>query len=275
MKYLIRVLIFLCIFLFFPEANSVSAIDLKSFKESIRPKESQVNKESNKDLGEKELKEAVKLHEEGKLKEAAVIYREFLKKDPKSAIIWNNLGLIFQEQKKYDYAEKYYNKALELDPKEVQALNNLAFLKVETGDFTEAEKLYKLAIDKDPDYVYSYSNLASLYKKIGKMFSAVSFYKKALDKLPVAEMYYRLSLVYYDMKRYDDMFEALNLALKEDINYSEAYYSLAFIHFFNLVDYEPEKREAEFKKAFNELLRLNKPMAEEFDGKYLKNLKNK
>lgn len=271
MKYLFG----LFIFLFFLHANLATAIDLKSFKESIRPKEIPANKESNKELGEKDLKEAVKLHEDGKLKEAAVIYREFLRKDPSSAIIWNNLGLIFQEQKKYDYAEKYYNKALELDPKEVQALNNLAFLKIETGDFNEAERLYKLAIEKDPDYAYSYSNLASLYKKVGKMFSAVSFYKKALDKLPVAEMYYRLSLVYYEMKRYDDMLEALNLALKEDIHYSEAYYSLAFIHFFNLIDYEPQKREAEFKKAFNELVRSNKPMAEEFNEKYLKNLKSK
>ncbi|MDX1919372.1 MAG: tetratricopeptide repeat protein, partial [Candidatus Caenarcaniphilales bacterium] len=176
-------------------------------------------------------------------------------------------------QKKYDYAEKYYAKALQLDPKEVQALNNFAFLKVETGDFTEAERLYKLAIEKDPDYVYSYSNLASLYKKIGKMFSAVAFYKKALDRLPGPEMYYRLSLVYYDMKRYDDMLETLNLALKEDMTYPEAYYSLAFVHFRNLMDYEPEKREAEFKKAFNELVRLNKPMAEEFSEKYLKTLK--
>lgn len=242
-----------------------------SFCGSITSAEPQPSQ--NASSAKEEFGKALALQKAGNFKEASLIYKKYLKAQDKDVLAWNNFGLCQQRLKIYDAAEKAFRKAMSLDDKDVQAYNNLASLEIERGDFKEAEKLYKAAIVKDPEFPYTYNNLAVLYKNQGKLYRAVEQYKLAIDKAPVADFYYNLGLLYFSMHKYDDMLETFQQALRIQPNYSEVYYSLALSHFYNVMGYELQKREAEFKRAFNKLVELNPALAKDFKQNYLSKLK--
>ena len=50
---------------------------------------------------------------------------ELIKNYPKFAILYNVLGLIYSEQRKYEEAIKYYNKGIEVQPDFAMIYNNL------------------------------------------------------------------------------------------------------------------------------------------------------
>ncbi len=52
-------------------------------------------------------------------------YEKALKIDPKDPVLYNNLGLVYLQQKDYAEAKEYFGKAIEADPGFVPAKNNL------------------------------------------------------------------------------------------------------------------------------------------------------
>ncbi len=219
------------------------------------------------------FKEALSLQESSRYKEAADVYQKFLIRDSGNALAWNNLGLCQQKLNKYSVAEESFQKAIKMAPEDAQAYNNLAGLKLQQDDFKAAEKLYLDAISKDPDYPFTYNNLASLYRKQGKIFKAIEKYKQAIDRAPTAEIYYNLGLLYFQMKKYDDMLETFQKALQMQPRFAEVYYSLSIAHAYNLLGYKKDRRELAFKQAFNKLAELNPELAQSFKVNYLNKLK--
>lgn len=255
---------FICLLLLAPPAFSFDKIDL----DSLIPTKQEVSSSSPVDA---DFQKALELQKKENYKEASVAYKKLLQKNPSNALAWNNLGLIQQKLQNFDVAETCYLKALKVTPDDAQAYNNLAYLRFEQGDFREAEKTYLQAIEIQPDYPLTFSNLASLYKEQGKLYKAVEFYKKAIDRAPVTDFYYRLGLLYYEMKKYDDMLETFNQGLKLNPNSPEIYYSLAVAHLYNLLGYSSEKRNSELKKTLDKLTQLSPSKATEFKNKYLLN----
>jgi tetratricopeptide (TPR) repeat protein len=211
---------------------------------------------------DEEFQKALSLQNNAKYEEALNIYKKLSNQDISNAVIWNNIGLCQQKLKKFEQAEKSYQKALKYAPTDAQAYNNFASLKLTQNDSIEAEQLYLKAISKDPEYPFSYNNLASLYKNQGKLFKAIEKYKQAIDRAPIAEFYYNLGLLYFGMKKYDDMLETFNKALDLQPNYAEVYYSLALAHYYNLLGYSPQKRKIEFRKSLSKLIDLNPQLAQ-------------
>ncbi|MDJ0625069.1 MAG: tetratricopeptide repeat protein [Candidatus Caenarcaniphilales bacterium] len=240
-----------------------------------KPKSNKSTKEKSKDSDPKLniFREALNLDLENNLKEALKKYKLATKQDSCSSIAWNNIGLIQQKLGKEEKAEQSYKKAIEVKPTDTQAINNLASLKLLQGKTIEAKNLYEKAIEIDPDYPYSYSNLGNLYKRYGRFFRAVEYYKKAIDKAPVAEFYYRLGLLYFDMKRYEDMLETFQKGLNDNSEFSEIYYSLCIVYFHNFLNQSNEIRLQELKKAFTKLKKTDTKLAQGFYTKFLTSAK--
>ena len=98
---------------------------------------------------------------------------------------------------------------------------------------------------------------------------AVEYYKKAIDKAPIAEFYYNLGLIYFDMKKYDDMIETFHEALEKDPKFINAYYSLALAYLYNLNEQTKEKSNKNFNFVFRKLKELAPFRADEFSRKFL------
>lgn len=75
--------------------------------------------------------EGVRLAREGKLTEAERLFKKAIKQDPKDGAARNNMGFVYEKNKKYEKAIAEYEKAVELSQDPVvlkQAHRNLALL---------------------------------------------------------------------------------------------------------------------------------------------------
>lgn len=88
------------------------------------------------------LRRALTLEGEGRIDEAAALYRQVLEVRPASVRAWVDLGNAEATRRRADEAEKAYRRALDISPDDRDALNNLAWLLLEEGTrLEEAEAL--------------------------------------------------------------------------------------------------------------------------------------
>jgi tetratricopeptide (TPR) repeat protein len=109
----------------------------------------------------------------------------------------NHLGIILQQENKYDEAESLYRTVAEAMSRTLGPDNrgtllaklNIAVVNDKTGQFAEAEKIYKdvlsiqiRTLGRDhPDTALSLYDLAESYQAQKRYAEAISFYRQALD----------------------------------------------------------------------------------------------
>lgn len=112
--------------------------------------------------------QALQAHREGKLAEAARLYRIVIKADPLHASAWNNLGVVRMSQKKYGMAAGNFQEALKIKSDYASAHYNLACLYARKGDKKQGLYYLKNAIAANPEarqwaqQDHDFDNLAGL-----------------------------------------------------------------------------------------------------------------
>jgi tetratricopeptide (TPR) repeat protein len=158
--------------------------------------ESEVNRQSTR---------AQDLAKKGQTAEAAALYEHILpsaesiygKEGKITAIILNNLALLYQDQRRYSKAESLYQRILQIPaakltkdhPKVALTLNNLGELYRQMSLYAEAEPLLQRSLEmyeadlgkNHVDAVPALTNLANLYRNIGKYGNAESLYRRSLE----------------------------------------------------------------------------------------------
>jgi Flp pilus assembly protein TadD len=94
---------------------------------------------------------AALLQTEGKLQDAAALYRLALKENPKSATAHNSLAADLLEQSDVADAKLELRKALDCDPTYLSAHYNLARVLAATGDLPQAAIEYQAVLKAQPD----------------------------------------------------------------------------------------------------------------------------
>lgn len=89
---------------------------------------------------------------------AQIILRRALQIEPNIAVLWNNLGICYQEGADLDEGEMHFNRAIKLDPNDAGIYINLAQLYVNTAQPALAVKNSTKAIDLDPGMPEAYYN---------------------------------------------------------------------------------------------------------------------
>jgi tetratricopeptide (TPR) repeat protein len=85
------------------------------------------------------------------LKDATRCYKESLRVDPRSSNVLNNLGTIYDSLKEYGMAERFYKKALKTDPKSALVLKNLGTNLLSQHKYNRGWDAYKQALAIDPE----------------------------------------------------------------------------------------------------------------------------
>ena len=127
--------------------------------------------------------------EQGKWNRAVSSYKMAFQKDQALVQALVNIGNVYTQRKQYEEAEEYYRKALEIDSKHPMANNNLAWVMILEGEpLDEAEVMILKAMVSDPDRlsVY-YDTLALLYFRWGRFREAMGSIKKAEEHLSVGD----------------------------------------------------------------------------------------
>ncbi|MCH5269313.1 MAG: tetratricopeptide repeat protein, partial [Lachnospiraceae bacterium] len=141
----------------------------------------------------------------GEYKKAKKLYENFLKIFKKelaenpldTAIIFNNLAVVYERQGEYEKAEELYEKSLNIrervhgedHPDTATCYNNLAVVYKRRGEYEKAEELYKKSLnirervhgEDHPDTATCYNNLAGVYERQGEYEKAEELYKKSLN----------------------------------------------------------------------------------------------
>jgi superkiller protein 3 len=116
--------------------------------------------------------------------EAARFYRAALAIRPASPVVWNNLGMVLENQKDFHGARATYQKALKIDPQFALAWVNLGNLHLAIEDLDASIACFHKALRLDPRMQRAYLSLGkALYKK-RDLPGAITSYQKALELDP-------------------------------------------------------------------------------------------
>jgi tetratricopeptide (TPR) repeat protein len=96
----------------------------------------------------------------GDAEDAEQQLRKAIRKNAKSAPLYNSLGYVLQGQRRHDAAAAAYRKAIAIDPVFAIAMNNLGNVLLSEKRYEEAITEYGRALAIKPDYVEAYANLA-------------------------------------------------------------------------------------------------------------------
>ncbi len=127
------------------------------------------------------LKQGNILKREGKLEEAAAVYRRCIEANPTSAWSYNNLGEVLEKLGDLDEAVAAYRKAISISPNSAWFYNNLGEAFFKQGNWDKAIKSYRLAININPDISSFYKNLGNAFYQKGMLEKAGRNYKKVIE----------------------------------------------------------------------------------------------
>jgi len=120
----------------------------------------------------------------GIYRDSKTLWRATVERNPSAWIAYNNLGMILDDQDRFDEAVAMYLQALRLKPDLTEAHNNVSASLVGLGRLEEARQHIVEAIRLRPRYQPFYVTLAMILEGQGKIDEAVSLYRKFLSVWP-------------------------------------------------------------------------------------------
>ena len=220
------------------------------------------------------LAQAIKLHEEGMLARAAIIYASILKEDPlhfdalhcmgillfqknetktsiefiNKALVINpsyapahfNLGIALQKLNQQDQAVVSFDQALVLNPSYAEAHFKRGVALLELKRLDEAITSFNQAIISKPNYQQAYFGLGNALKALKKPIEAIDCFNHAVALKPNdPENYFGLGNVYYGM--------LTNAKIHSDPSLMAKIKSLAILNYELALKYNTQKKQiAEF-----------------------------
>jgi tetratricopeptide (TPR) repeat protein len=139
---------------------------------SFRPREETVE-----DL----LERALNMEEEGRLGEAADVYRRALAEEPLDPVLHFNLGNVHFAGRALEEAVASYDRAVALDETYAEAWNNLGNALGELKQWPQAIEAFRAALRHAPDYAEAHFNLAETLFAVGRVDKARTHWRACLD----------------------------------------------------------------------------------------------
>jgi protein O-GlcNAc transferase len=122
---------------------------------------------------------AAKLHQAGKLDEAAEIYRKVLARAPYDFDANHLLGIIALQQGDLAVAQRMLNAALIIGPNNVAAIGNLGISYLRDGQLEAALQWFQIAVKLEPGNPIALTNAAQSLYHLGRNVPAIALLQKA------------------------------------------------------------------------------------------------
>jgi tetratricopeptide (TPR) repeat protein len=169
------------------------------------------------------IKQAISLHQQGRLVEAEAAYKTILKVDPNEFDALHMLGIINAQRDSFAEAERLIRRALAVDSQVPPCLQNHGRVLSRLGRFAEAIEPYTRAIKLAPNYALLYAERGDVLVALKRASEALADYDRALALKPdLVEVWLARGRLLYDLKRNDEALAALNRALALQPNAAEA-----------------------------------------------------
>ena len=139
------------------------------------------------------METAVRQHEHGELKAAAVTCQDILKRAPEHAGALNLLGSILADAGNFDQAVNLLRDALALGGANSGVLFNYGIALAGADRLVEAARAFKIAVEATPDSADCWFNLGETYRRLGRAEDAVAALSEAVALNP-GDAIHRLTL---------------------------------------------------------------------------------
>ncbi len=143
---------------------------------------SQVSSSGSSDLAaqaSESVKKADSLLVRKMYEEAITEYRRALSITPQAPMLFNKMGIAYQQAQNFAQARKAYEKAIKLNSKYAEAWNNLGTVHYSTKGYKKAIKLYKKAIALNPQFATAFHNMGAAYFSLNKFEDGFKAYQEA------------------------------------------------------------------------------------------------
>jgi predicted O-linked N-acetylglucosamine transferase (SPINDLY family) len=176
------------------------------------------------------IDEVLNLFKSGKLNKAKIKIEKYIKKFPRSFVLFNILGAVCASQDELEVAINHHKKSVEINPDYAEGYNNLGIAFQKLGLFEEAVKNYKKTLKLKPDFSLTYNNLGVVLKSLNKLDEALLTSKKAIELDPkFADAHNNIGAILQDLGNYEEAYKFYKKAIKLKSSYSEAYYNLGIL----------------------------------------------
>jgi Tfp pilus assembly protein PilF len=147
---------------------------------------------------EKKFKRAMKAAEENKTKDALILFKELVDRDPNDYHAWTMLGTVYYSESNHSLAAEAFAKALELKPDLLYARINLGKLEMSQKNYDKAIEVLRVGADANPSSAEINHVLGEAYLRAKKGSLAVGYLNKAIELAPIekAEIHLRLAALY-------------------------------------------------------------------------------
>ena len=144
--------------------------------------------------------------------------------NPARAVTWHELGLSYQSSGRSTEAATAIRRALAVDPELPEAHNNLGIIRQGIGDLPGAEASFREAIRIRPAYADAHANLAELLSGFNKVEQAREEFESALRLRPAdAPTRYNYAMLLGQTGLIDEAQRQLEAALQADSNFADAH----------------------------------------------------
>jgi protein O-GlcNAc transferase len=130
------------------------------------------------------LAKGLKLHQAGKLEEAAALYRRLLEIAPQHADAWNLLGATAHQQGRHAEAIEFLEKAIQLLPGQASFHGNLAAVYAASARIDKARNSFQSAVECSPLDPSAHANLGHVLRDMGKWPEAADCYRQVVQLRP-------------------------------------------------------------------------------------------
>jgi protein O-GlcNAc transferase len=163
------------------------------------------------------LNEAIAHHNAGRTDRAEAIYRQLLPFAPRAPIIFHLLGLLSEQQGRFDEAIRHYSQSVRLDPTAVNSAIRLSAVFIAQGRLADAESLLVAATQRQPKSHEAWNALAFAMKVRGNLLGAATCNQKSVELNPqYAEGWCQFGLTLGSMGKNEQALQRYDRALAVD-----------------------------------------------------------
>jgi len=170
-------------------------------------------------------------HYRGDLYNAILKFEEVVRKDPKNEYAYNQLGILYAKQDRFDQAFQVFSIVERIDRQNTFALLWLGILHLRKGEMEPAFTKFKEIIGIDPHHADAYYFIGTIYNFMHNPVMAIEYLKKARDAdAEEAETHFRLAKAFHNLDMIANAMLEYRRAMEIKPTYTKAINELGWIY---------------------------------------------
>jgi predicted O-linked N-acetylglucosamine transferase (SPINDLY family) len=172
------------------------------------------------------LQNARRLHQEGKMPEAARLYAEVLRADPRNFDALYRLGMIYLANNRFADAERLFAAAAQIDSQLAELFYNRGCALRGLGRSEDALAAFAHALALNPEYSEARNNRGVVLLALSRYREALACFDKVASEKPgLAMVHNNRATALLGLERFDEALAAADLALQIDSKSADAHYN--------------------------------------------------